>query len=632
LINGSSATVDFGALGGGVEVGGLLSGGSLPVFGDSDRDGQLSSAEDSALAMTLNLDDSDYAVMDDQLDQVVNLAGQLVESGIDFIGVNGIGELLITDDQATSLVTAGLAFASDDQATLFIDDEIASGTHLTTSLQDLQKLGVDSVLINGALATVDFGALGSGVGVNGTLSGGGLPIFGYVDDQGLLSADEDAQLTMTLNLGSENISAELDQVVDLAGQLVASGIDLISVDGGQLTITDSQASQLVGAGMAYAAEDQTFAADGEGLAFASDMDVTLNIGEVTGTHLQTSVQELQKLGVDSVIGIGDGSVNIGLGQLLVDASGNSLPSFSSNLDVTLDVGSSYNLLEAGDSVYAALYDKGIDHLAVHTTLDPFFGPDNWLDLDLLSGIYAESKLDFNVLVNGSEYADDSYSIDNNLAGFDLLQGTSVGHYGDLVSALMDSGVAELSIEAGNVEVTDSLAKALIDAGMMQALPDANISLVYQSVEGEPADYLYTSLKDMAELGINQVDVSTATTDKVYIDSGFNVNEPDVLSEIKSLFETLDPQNDTSFFIDGSQLTTKALVLDSSIVTSLIDQSGQFDVGVMAGLEKLGITEIDVLVANGSSLPSSEIMTNDNIAVNLIGQDDELYDFLHNKHS
>jgi hypothetical protein len=255
-----------------------------------------------------------------------------------------------------------------------------------------------------------------------------------------------------------------------------------------------------------------------------------------------------------------------------------------------------------------------------------------LDLDLLSGIYAESKLDFNVLVNGSEYADDSYSIDNNLAGFDLLQGTSVGHYGDLVSALMDSGVAELSIEAGNVEVTDSLAKALIDAGMMQALPDANISLVYQSVEGEPADYLYTSLKDMAELGINQVDVSTATTDKVYIDSGFNVNEPDVLSEIKSLFETLDPQNDTSFFIDGSQLTTKALVVDSSIVTSLIDQSGQLDLGIMAGLEKLGITEIDVLVANGSSLPSSEIMTNDNIAVNLIGQDDELYDFLHNKHS
>jgi hypothetical protein len=68
------------------------------------------------------------------------------------------------------------------------------------------------------------------------------------------------------------------------------------------------------------------------------------------------------------------------------------------------------------------------------------------------------------------------------------------------------------------------------------------------------------------------------------------------------------------------------------VTSLIDQSGQFDIGVMAGLEKLGITEIDVLVADGSSLPSSEIMTNDNIAVNLIGQDDELYDFLHNKHS
>jgi hypothetical protein len=199
---------------------------------------------------------------------------------------------------------------------------------------------------------------------------------------------------------------------------------------------------------------------------------------------------------------------------------------------------------------------------------------------------------------------------------------------------MESGVAEVSIEAGNVEVTDSLAKALIDAGMMQALPDANISLVYQSIDDVPADYLYTSFKDMAELGVNHVDVSTVTSDKVYIDAGFSVNEPDVLTEIKSLFNALDPQNETSFFIDGSQSTTKALVIDSSIVTSLINQSGQFDTSLMAGLEKLGITEIDVLVADAdkSSLPSAEIMTNDTVAVNLIGQDDELYDFLHNKHS
>jgi hypothetical protein len=506
-------------------------------------------------------------------------------------------------------VAAGLAFSSDDQATLMVAS--AAGTHLSTSLQDLQKLGVDSVLINGSSATVDFGALGSGVGadgVDGILSGGSLPVFGDTSGNGSLSVAEDNALAMTLNLGGSesDIAAELDQVVNLGGQLAEAGIDFIGVDGvGELIITDSQASSLVAAGLAFTGDDQ----------------VSLN---VVGTHLSTSVQELNKLGIDSInINIGDSD------QSLTDIV---LPTFSSYMDVTVDVGSSANLGALDNSIYEDFYSKGVDHLAINTSLNA--DGSNWLDLDLLNNINAASALDFNLQIDGSLVADTAFSLDANLAGVDLLSGSSIGNYGALVSALMESGVAEVSIEAGNVEVTDSLAKALIDAGMMQALPDANISLVYQSIDDVPADYLYTSFKDMAELGVNHVDVSTVTSDKVYIDAGFSVNEPDVLTEIKSLFNALDPQNETSFFIDGSQSTTKALVIDSSIVTSLINQSGQFDTSLMAGLEKLGITEIDVLVADAdkSSLPSAEIMTNDTVAVNLIGQDDELYDFLHNKHS
>jgi citrate lyase gamma subunit len=136
---------------------------------------------------------------------------------------------------------------------------------------------------------------------------------------------------------------------------------------------------------------------------------------------------------------------------------------------------------------------------------------------------------------------------------------------------------------------------------------------------------------MVDLGVDRVDVSAVTNDKVYIDAGLNINQPDVLTEIKSLLAALDPQDNTAFFVDGLQPLTKALVLDSSIMSSLVNQSGQLHHVVLDVLEKIGINEIDVLVADSSSPLNPVIDTNQSVAVNLIGQDDELYDFLHNKH-
>ena len=149
-------------------VGGALSGDNLPLFGDTDGNGILSGAEDSALSVTLNLDGD---TVDTQIGHVADLAQQLADAGIDYIGVNAsdAGEITITDDQASLLVGAGLAFAdagnigeTPDNVTMGVE---ASGTHLKTSLQDLQKLGVDTVLVTGSdSVTVDLGGVGEGVG------------------------------------------------------------------------------------------------------------------------------------------------------------------------------------------------------------------------------------------------------------------------------------------------------------------------------------------------------------------------------------------------------------------------------------------------------------------------------------
>ena len=85
----------------------------------------------------------------------------------------------------------------------------------------------------------------------------------------------------------------------------------------------------------------------------------------------------------------------------------------------------------------------------------------------------------------------------------------------------------------------------------------------------------------------------------------------------------------------SSTTSSALVMDSGIANS-ITTGGHMDATVIDGLIKLGITEIDVLVAAGQTAPSIDT-SQSGVTVNLIGASDPsidplLYDYLHNKHT
>ena len=183
---------------------------------------------------------------------VADLAQQLHSSGIDYININGAnsGSVTISDAQAQDLVAAGLAFSSGGAATPFLNNDgspnvttthdhvtlatsQAAGTHLSTSLKDLQKLGVDTVLVAGATEatpvglTVDFGSLSDGQGLNAV----GLPIFGDINHDGVLSDAENAALNVTLNIAGDanTIAQEIGNVADLAQQLHNSGIDYINI-------------------------------------------------------------------------------------------------------------------------------------------------------------------------------------------------------------------------------------------------------------------------------------------------------------------------------------------------------------------------------------------------------------------
>jgi hypothetical protein len=195
------------------------------------------------------------------------------------------------------------------------------------------------------------------------------------------------------------------------------------------------------------------------------------------------------------------------------------------------------------------------------------------------------------------------------------------------------------VDQGNVKIGDALAKALVDSGMLNALPDANVSLVYQPIAtlDNPNNYAYlnASLKDMAMLGVDKVDYSATDNTKVYVDFGLPTNDANALNDVKAILATLEPQDPTSkVFINVDEKAT-ALVVNKHFYDNLLKDE-RVDHEVVNGLLKLGISEIDVLVpidlsGMDTTTTLSSTIDGSTVTVNLIGVDNADYDYLHLKH-
>ena len=83
-----------------------------------------------------------------EIDSIVSQAGvteALEAAGIDRLDIAGVGnQYEINSASAQNLINAGLGFADNDTITLAVDGATQS-TQLSTSLKDLQKIGIDAV-------------------------------------------------------------------------------------------------------------------------------------------------------------------------------------------------------------------------------------------------------------------------------------------------------------------------------------------------------------------------------------------------------------------------------------------------------------------------------------------------------
>ncbi|NDH48891.1 MAG: hypothetical protein EBX99_13895, partial [Acidimicrobiia bacterium] len=306
-----------------------------------------------------------------------------LESALNTANINGgpaLG-LQISDAQANTLADGTVAFA-DDASQVLVD--AGEGTHLATSLKELQKLNIDAVSVMGdGSLTVELGGAGGDLE---SIATGGLPQFDLNDNislelsstselinGGLDAAGVNALLTagidqLTLNITDINslftgidggLDSALTSAVNLA-ETAGTGIAPLDVrldvgghqNADSLTISDSQAQALVTNGLEFVAQD----------------NITVDAGE--GTHLATSLKELQKLNIDAVSVMGDGlTVDLGEGSInSISLDANGLPSFTDTADITLALNSAEQVdlgnLESLTAGLASLEIAGIDQINV----------------------------------------------------------------------------------------------------------------------------------------------------------------------------------------------------------------------------------------------------------------------------
>jgi hypothetical protein len=484
----------------------------------------------------------------------------------------------IDQAQAHELLNAGLNFTFDSQDTALLNASAgAQGTHLSTSLKDLQKLGIDAVAAAAGTTpeiSLDFGATGA------FDVGQGVAIFGDTNADGTLSLAEDSALKVTLDVANldqlSNVSAlannalsnvgidavRLDLVGDGSFNLAALETELAAVRNDGLEsivgIDLSQAASLIGGSLNFAAADT----------------VTLD-ASAGGTHLSTSLKDLQRLGVDAVAFDADVKsvqVNLGTSAGLLSATG--IPAFNGSLDVTLNLDGALNGIGA---MSKSLAEAGIDHLGLFSS--------DVSSTDSLTALFGklDSGLDVTLKVDETQI----WTTGNNLAfnGIDLLGNIALDSkatWGDLIQTLHDSGLGQIQLqESANVTINDDLSAALYESGMLHALPDANITIKANS------ELLNTSLKAMADLGVDSV---LSSQDKVYVELGIKPEDLHTIADLGDLFSAFGlEQGGNHALFDHNQ--EAGLVIDQTTFSSL----GPVGVQELVGqLSKLGFTELDVV--------------------------------------
>jgi len=562
----------------------------FPTFGDTDKNGVISAAEDAAIDVTLNTSSLS------QIHELPSFSSQMQASGVDHVALNLNSQAAFDDvlsdatfatsfdslitagldvsidmatnlanlnvAQAGNLVAEGLHFASNDYVQMQLQG--AEGTHLSTSLKDLQKLGVDAMsVVSGGDAHVgiDLGNFSS----FDAASFSGLPVFKTALDVtlGVNSVDqlhnissaavEQALMSSHIDHIQLNVAdqAAFNSVWSSATSTSALNSDLTSLRGAGLDVSTIDVGGHFMNSQIHLSQLQAATLNTAGLHFAANDFVSMDVTAAQGTHLNTSMADLKKLGVDTLtITDGEHITDLGLmAKSLKDHGITHLGLSSSDIDNTT--------VTAGSTL-------------AHK-VDTF----DWAH----SGIDLALDVDSNV----SNFMHD---LENGIDVFNGQQLSATAKWGDLIGALHQSGLGSINLQStatnsatsANVVVSDELTGALYDAGMLHALPDANITLDVGTNK-----VLQTSLKAMLDLGVDKVQ----TDHKVYVGLGLDQASA---ADMQGVFASFN--YDTTVPADGLFGGKAAgLVVDQATFNTM----GASDVHTLVQqLSKLGITEIDVL--------------------------------------
>jgi VCBS repeat-containing protein len=507
-----------------------------------------------------------------------NGIGSLSSLGIDLVNVsdaNGNGLIasleieadnLVRIDQldASGLIDAGLQFSTyDDQnVTLDLSQEDANGTFLSSRMSQLGNyngLGVDTIDIAGdAIGTLTLSDTDAYY-----LDAGGIEIA--QGDYVTLESDADGTFLSTrMGLNGNGIGSLSSLGIDLVNVSDANGNGLIA----SLEITDTNAvridhndiSGLVEAGLSFA--------NGTSSNWVDDnvtLDLTaINDGHTLGSYLGTQVAtggNLKSMGVDSV------EV---LKEALVD------------------------LIDTGTSNWDAPWEWQSE-----------FGPGNTTTIKVAIDSQAGQSINDQPVQLGNEIADIVESLVNSGVQFPDQQSL-----GDLLEALTDSGIAadssspalgaidglanagitDFQLKAqSNVVMSDELARALFDAGMMEAVPQAKVQ-----IDAGMNEILKTPFKLLAEYGVDKV---TTGLDKVYMELGDIYDLTAMSHAVAALMDGQSVDSGGLFHLDTSgfaEHVSAGLILDGYQNTALIDQLMSSEAtSLLADLLKLGITELDI---------------------------------------
>lgn len=525
------------------------------------------------------------------------------------------GAISISDAQAAALVGAGLQFAAADAVTL--DANVAGqgpgvGTHLQTSLTGLQQLGVDMLNITGAttgvvdiqagsaadLAQLPTISAPSGVmvglemsdaaldGLSGTqltaIATHGIDVLSASDntlalDSTRIEAIHGAGLqlnpadSVTMQIAQANEGVAITNLVAEIGTpgTYRGDLDVLDVVDNSISLTDAQASSLVQAGLHFA---------------ALDTDVALAQSHAAGTHLNTSLSDLQRLGVDYVhTDAGQDTLVVNFGSGL---SSNTLPVFDDVDQVQVVVQDSslnqmIDFLNAGDK-----NDPNIDQLAVvlNATLGTTAGlaGDGILDAALQAAFDTPGTQDgIRLGVANSILSEVTLGMvldaaDASADSLHLLSGN------DLVSALQAAGVIDINIDAvTHFSVSDSDLKPLLDAGLITAAAGAEVSVTNANADGT----LDVTLAQLANIGADHVQTGGIN---LTLNAGLSYSST---TELQSLLDGLV----NTFQAQGVGTSSSTTLFESADTVELRvtgDLSGfTLDTTLTAKLQLLGIDEI-----------------------------------------